>query len=63
MEEFATRKFKFLDEFGIMEKTSGREARSTIARRVADGIISRHPRLAISVPILIGLAVGAGVLE
>ena len=70
VEEFATKKYKFLDsmfgaftpEFGIAEKTLSREARNTLARRAADAIISRHPRLAISIPILIGLAVGAGVI-
>ena len=64
MEEFATRKYKFLDdmfgaftpEFGRAEETQGRVQRGT------DTVISRHPRLAVSVPILIGLAVGAGVI-
>merc|ERR1739842_265837 len=70
MEEFATKKYKFLDdmfgaftpEFGLAEVSLGRKARSAIARRATDAVISRHPHLAISVPILIGLAVGAGVI-
>ena len=64
VKEFATRKYKFLDgmleaftpEFESVEETHGRNRRGT------DTVISRHPRLAISVPILIGLAVGAGVI-
>ena len=52
----------FTPEFGLADKSLGREARSATTRRVADTVISRHPRLAISVPILIGLAVGAGVI-
>ena len=64
MEEFATKKYKFQadtlgafsPEFGRVEETLGRVQRGT------DTVISRHPRLAISVPILIGLAVGVGVI-
>ena len=68
--EFATKKYKFLDdmfgaftpEFGLAEESLGSEAKSTVTRRAAEAVISRHPRLAISIPILIGLAVGAGPL-
>merc|ERR1712237_217518 len=52
----------FTPEFGLAEKSLERKTRSAIIRRAAEAIISRQPRLAISVPILIGLAVGAGVI-
>merc|ERR1712237_126331 len=52
----------FTPEFGLAEKSLGRKTRSAIIRKLAEAIISRQPRFAISVPILIGLAVGAGVI-
>ena len=70
IEEFATKKYKFLDdmfgtftpEFGLAEASMGRRTRSAITKRATNAVLSRHPRLAITVPILIGLAVGAGVI-
>ena len=64
LDEFATKNYKFqADTLGTFSPKFGRvEETLDRARRGTDTVISRHPRLAISVPILIGLAVGAGVL-
>ena len=70
IKDFAGKKHEFLDEmlgdfttrFRPSKDSASRKARSFFKQKIVEAIISRHPRLAVFLPVVIGLAVGAGVI-
>ena len=70
IKDFAGKKYEFLDEmlgdfttrFKPSTSSTSRKPRSLFNRKIVEAILSSHPRLAFLLPVVIGLAIGGGVI-
>ena len=70
MKDFTGKKHEFLNEmlgdftteFRTPKNSASRKVRSLYEQRIVEAIISRQPRLAMFLPVVIGIAAGAGII-
>ena len=70
IKDFAGKKYEFLDKmlgdfttkFKPANNPTPRKTRSLFNQQIMKAVLSRHPRLAFFLPVVIGLAIGGGVI-